>query len=94
MRSKGGDPRDPRATIHSLKEGDPRGPRETIHTVLHAIQGRRSMRSEGGDPREVSTSTEGVDHCVKGRKVKTRFRGGHSRDPREVFHVFHAFRGR
>jgi hypothetical protein len=87
MRSKGGDPRAPRATIHLLKEGDPRGPRETIHTVLHAIQGRRSMRSEGGDPREVSTSTEGVDHRAKGRKVTTRFRGDHSCAPREAIHV-------
>ena len=42
MRSKGGDPRSPRATIHALKEGYPRAPREAIHTVLHALQGRRS----------------------------------------------------
>jgi hypothetical protein len=89
MRSKGGDPRSPRATIHALKEGYPRAPREAIHTVLHALQGRRSTRSEGGDscaPREVSTSSEGVDHRAKGRKVTTRFREGHSRAPREAIH--------
>jgi hypothetical protein len=89
MRSKGGDPLAPRATIHALKEGDPHDPREAIHAVLHTIQGRRSMRSEGGDPcdpREVSTSSEGVDHNVKGRKVTTRFRGDHSRAPREAIH--------
>jgi hypothetical protein len=90
MRSKGGDPRAPRETIHTLKEGDPHTPREEIHTVLHAIQGRRSTRSEGGDPcdpREVSTSSEAVDHHAKGRKVTTRFRGGHSRTPREAIHT-------
>ena len=43
MRSKGGDPRAPRATIHALKEGDPRAPREAIHTVLHAFQGRTRL---------------------------------------------------
>jgi hypothetical protein len=48
MRSKGGGPRAPRATIHAIKEGDPRAPREAIHTVLHALQGRRSTSSEGG----------------------------------------------
>jgi len=82
MRSKGGDPHAPRATIHSIKEGDPHDPREAIHGVLHTIQGRRSTRSEGGDPcvpREVSTSSEGVDPHAKVRKVTMHFRGGHSR---------------
>jgi len=55
---------------------------------------RSAMRSEGGDPctpREVFTGSEGVDHRVQGRKVTTRFGGGHSRVPREAIH---AFRGR
>jgi hypothetical protein len=67
-----------------------------------------ATRSEGGDPcdpREVSTGSEGADHRSKGRKVTTRFRGGHSRAPREAIHaikgghprvpreVFHALQG-
>ena len=88
--SEGGHPCARREVIHALQGR----PSTRSRKVIHALQGRRSTRrstrSEGGypcAPWEVSTSTEGVDHRAKGRKVTTRFRGAHSRAPREAIHV-------